>query len=997
MTVKRIFLVQKRLSEKQRVISTMSIILMLLLATSILFVPFSEAATDGSGKIVGTVTDEITGEPLLGITIAVEGTQLGAITDLDGYFRVKNVPVGVYKITVTCVGYNKSEIVGVNVTNKEVTTIDLAISEQIFEMEGITVKSKAVHNTEVSILAKRQKATAISDAISSEQISRSGSGNAADAMTKVTGATVLSGKYVYIRGLGDRYTNTHLNGSPLPSPDPDKQAMPLDLIPTGLLDNIVVEKSFTPDKPGNFAGGSVNLNTKDYPKKRELKFSSSTSYNSLTTGKNILSQPKSSTDWLGYDNGKRQVPAIITDSAGIVAPAPGRIKSGENIDSIMQLVEFWDRTYDSFDPVLTPRIREASPNQSHSLSYGDMWTIFDKPLGIISSLSYSKSSSYYEDGFYGRYEIEESVDGSAQDPWTRTYAASDSKGVEEVLWGGLAMLKYGFHPNHKLGLTYAYTRNGEATSRQLSGPSSHEYVEYDGSTLRNFALIYTERRLWNLQLAGDHVFGSMGLPFKNIRANWQISQAETAQNDPDTRYLIDEQLIDEIDGEDTTYQYLIEINRFSEPRRLWRELDEKNQEFKFDVELPFSRGKLKTGTALLHKERKYRDFEYDYGNTTNYISYEGDIDAYASDLGFDTMYTLPGDNIRLSYTNALSKVTLLRNQYDGEQDIFALYGMFDIALSKKLGLIAGVRYETTKMQGATHDLVATRPGDIDGSDLLPSINLIYRPTKNMNLRLAYGRTLARPTIREMIPAPSEDFGLSRFFFGNADIEYTKINNIETRWEWFLRPGEVAAVSLFYKHLDNPIEMVIVSSKGEVVPDNTDKAILYGVEFEFRCRLDHTGVDFLQNFMLGGNLTFVKSKVDVPEGELEFARIFQDNPSATRPMHGQSPYIVNLDLGYQSFRTGTTASLFYNVSGRRLTFNARGATPDVYENPRHQLDFQFSQKLFFGSKLKFGVKNILDAEVKMVHDKLGLANEEEKVYRQYKTGRIYSIGMSYDVL
>ncbi|MFH2049951.1 MAG: TonB-dependent receptor [bacterium] len=994
MSGKWIFLVKQGLSKVRVKIKTLSIIMMLLLASSLIN-SVTIAATDGSGKIVGTVTDKTTGEPLLGVTVSISGTSLGGITDLDGYYRIKNVPVGVYELVASCVGYDKAEMGGVVVKTSDVTTVDLSISEQLVEMEGITVKSKAIHNTEVSILAKRQKAAAISDAISSEQISRSGSGNSAEAMTKVTGASVLSGKYVYIRGLGDRYTNTQLNGSPLPSPDPDKQAVPLDLIPTGLLDNIVVEKSFTADKPGNFAGGSVNLNTRDYPEKRQLKFSTSASYNSLSTGKDVLSQPKSGTDWLGYDNGKRQVPAIIQDSAALVAPPPGRTTT-EQLDSVMQLVEFWDRAYDSFDPVMTPRVRTAAPNQSHSLSYGDLLNLFNKPLGVVASLSYSQNNKYYENGFYGRYEVEGEA-GVQEDPWIRTYAATDSKGTEEVLWGGMTMFKYGLHPNHKFGFSYAYTRNGISSSRQLSGPSSNEYASYDGSILRNYALIYTERKLWSSQLSGEHVFGAMGLPFKNIRANWQVSHSKTSQNDPDTRYLTDEKTIDEINGNDTVYQYLIEINRVAEPVRLWRDLDEENRDYKLDFELPFSKGKIKTGTAYLKKERTYRDFEFHYGNTTRYVDYNGDIDSWASDLGFDSMYTLPNGSIRLSYSNALSKLELAKNQYDGSQEIFALYGMFDYVLSTKWSIIGGLRYETTKMYGATHDLVATEPGDIDGSDLLPSVNLIYHQNENMNLRLAYGRTLARPTIREMIPAPSEEFGLSRYFFGNSKIDYTRINNLETRWEWFMRPGEVASVSVFYKYMKNPIEMVIVSNKGEVIPQNTDKATIYGVEFEFRRRLDHTGVGFLQNFTIGGNLTLVKSEVTIPEFELEKARLYDDNPATTRQLHGQSPYIINLDLGYNSFRSGTNVSLFYNVSGRRLTFNASGATPDVYEVPQHNLDFQFVQKLFLGVSLKIGVKNILDEDVKMVHDKLGLPNEEEKVYLQYKTGRTYSIGMSYDVI
>ncbi len=262
------------------------------------------------------MVDAQTGEFLIGVSVMLDGTKLGAVTDLQGNFVIRRVPVGTYTLTASSVGYEARKVTEVVVTDGGTVKIDLTLKPQLVQTQGITVEAKKLKNTEASLLKERQNSSTVSDAISAEAISRAGAGDAASAMIRITGASVADGKYAVIRGLSDRYTNTRLNGSALPSADPDKQSFSMDIVPTNLLDNIVVTKSYSADQPGNFTGGSVNLVTKDFPDTRTLSFSAGSSYNSLYTGKQVLTSSSSSSDWLGYDDGMRDLPQFIQDNLG---------------------------------------------------------------------------------------------------------------------------------------------------------------------------------------------------------------------------------------------------------------------------------------------------------------------------------------------------------------------------------------------------------------------------------------------------------------------------------------------------------------------------------------------------------------------------------------------------------------------------------------------------------------------------------------------------------
>lgn len=976
----------------------------LLMSILLIAHSFSFAATvydEGTNKIIGEIADAETGEAIIGATIRIEGTNLGAYSDLDGNFQVKKVPFGYYTIIVSSIGYETTKLATIVVTADQHSTANVLLKPELVVLNEISVSAKAIQNTEAILLLKRQNANEITDAISSEEISRSGSSDAADAMSKVTGATVVSGKYVYIRGLGDRYSNTKLNGSVLPSPDPDKQAVPMDMIPTSLLDNIIVEKSFTPDKPGDFAGGSVNLTTKDYPEKRSLKFATSSSYNSQSTFEDFLYQTPSSRDWLGYDAGQREVPTFISSNPDLKTQIPDavsflRYTSGvTDYDSVATLATLMNEAVTSFNPEMAPKVKSSPLNQSYAFSYGDLLSIADKPLGVVASLSYSKKYSSYNNGITGKYKLS----GQNSTELTTDYLLTESQGVEDVLWSGLLTLKYGIHKNHKLGFSTTYTQNGQSTTKLLSGEAP-EFID-PGEYIKSSKLGYKERKINVFQFNGDHLF------LGDNRFHWQVSSANTSQDEPDTRlftYYLSPIYV-ENDGGDYVpsgeYRQLIDVGRFSTPDRIWRTLSDDKIDYRGDVTVPLSRlNKFKVGFLYQNTDRKYTETNYTY---TAAGGFTGTEDDYAANVGLshvDTSYYahngIVDTTIFFNFDNTIRDISEDRNQYHGHKKITAFYGMLEYSLTSRLNMIGGLRLEKTDLFSQTNDL-SYQSGSIKQDDYLPALSFIYKTNTNMNFRISYGRTLARPTFKEITPSTTQDFGISRTFSGYPNLKQTLIDNYDLRWEWFMRPGEIFSITPFYKKLENPIELTIIDVNGNISPRNSDKAELYGVEIEFRRNLSHI-TPKLANFSLGGNFTFIHSTVNIDSTEVA-NDVNTGNQQKVRPLEGQSPYAINLDLGYNSINHGTTISVYYNVFGRRLAFNAANGTPDVYEVPRNQIDVIASQRILGGPVAKLTVKNILNNNSKFVHDNIGLQSQKngvEYVYLEHSIGTSVSLGFSYDL-
>lgn len=924
----------------------------------------------GKGILSGKVVDADLGDGMPGVNVVIEGTMMGAATDLEGSYRLENIPVGVYTVVATFIGYSKVTIEDVVIKNDEVTTVSFAMAMEALEGEEVVVTAKAIKNNETMLLKDRQKASAVSDAVSAQAMTRSGAGNAADAMKQVTGASVVDGRDIYIRGLGDRYTSTQLNGAQMPSTDPYKRSGSFDMIPTNLVDNIVTVKSFTPDKPGEFSGGAVDIKTKDFPDYLTLSFSASTAFNPQVHLNNDgpIGYQGSNTDWLGFDDGFRSNP--LPDDVYI----PDVGAAGKDWDTAQELNEMSR----SFNSVMAPKQMTPNLDQKYSMSVGNQVDVLGRPFGFLASLSYHNEYDSYDNGIYRRWTLSS---GQAEN-LTNDFDVLDTKTTHNVLWGILAKASYKVHDNHKISLNAMRNQNGVSSARYLEGAYPYDLGPND--TFITSELAYEERLMQNYQMTGDHMFPALF----GSRLSWRATVGSSNMDDPDRRYFTS--------FRNSRGVYGVATN--TPPYRFYRDMHEDRNEFALDYDLPFTQwnGRLshfKMGAFSSGATREFTERQLEY-NQNPVFKYEGDPDEFFSEdnvgMSDSTVLEFGGNRyVRYDFDLVIRENFIDGNWYKGDQNIQAYYAMVDLPLSNKLRFIGGARYETTDLV-LEHN--AKKPqGEINTQDWLPSANFIYQVGENMNVRFAYGRTLARPSFREVAPYASWDFVGGDTYIGNPELKRTIIDNLDLRWEWFSRPGEIYAVSAFYKDFYNPIETVIINTNREIMWKNVDKATAYGLEFEARKSLDVI-TSSLRNFQLGGNLSLVHSQVDISEEQLRIIRETRPDASKERQFQGQSPFLLNVTLTYDNFDKGFTSSLYYNVFGERLAVVSIGGTPDVYEQPAHLVNFTSSYKIAKHMRLSFKVKNILDSKL----EKTQAFNGQNYIYGAYNRGREFSLGLKYEL-
>jgi len=939
---------------------------------------------ESTGVITGVVVEAATGEPLPGANVKIDGTSRGTTTDLNGRYRLKGLTPGTYDLVFSFVGFQKKTVTGVEVVAGEVTNIEMTLSEETAQLDEVVVAAEVAQDSEAGLLKDRQKAAAVSDAISAELIGQSGAGDAADAMKKVTGASVMDGKYVQVRGLGGRYAATQLNGVSLPSSDPDRNAVQFDLFPSDLLENITTVKTFTPERPGSFSGGLTDINTKSFPTDFNLSFSSSVSLNTNTHFEDsFLSQKGGDTDWLGFDDGIRSLPSPLEGlSPSDVPDRPVFVSEPEE-------AQRYDRLSESFNNVMGPTTGLPPLNQSYSLSLGNQSDVGGRPLGYVMSLSYDRSSSYYDNGTTGRFELSGNTENLSE-----LIFLNDRKATEAATVSGMANFAYKLTPSHEVGLNTTYTHTGESSTRLQEGRWTEVNQE---DTLRNRTILWKERDVLSTQLHGKSYFQDLG----DAIVEWDASYARTTQVEPDRRFFASVAF----DRGDRGQLLQPFDQGLRPPSRLFRDLEETKYTAKLDLTVPFSLGgrdgSVKLGGAYNTSDRTFseRQFSYNEPEFGSGVEYDGDPSAFFRDQNVGIVDSSASGPV---WGLSIDDQTGDFNSYTGARTVRAGYVMATVPVTKRFRIIGGVRLETTDLSvQATPD----SSGGFAVDDFLPSLNLVYEVTDNMNLRAAATRTLARPTFREIAPFPGFDFVQGEVIIGNPDLGRTLISNFDLRWEWFPRAGEVVALSLYYKNMEDPIERAFIGSSSntgqQLTWQNVEQADVSGAEVEVRKRLD-IFADALRHFTFGGNASLTRSSIDVPcikfaedgetclRGELLFRQI-NDEPS-TRDLQGQSPFLVNLDLNYENPNTGTSAGLFYNVFGERLSVVSTGSTPDVFEQPRPQLDFSFSQEFLSHWSVGLDVENLLNSSRKETYS----FQEKEYTYQQQSVGRTFSVSLSYEL-
>ncbi len=986
-----------------------------LILSVILGLAWPALARGQSGTIAGILVDGDTGETLVGASAIIEGTDTGDASDINGAFSFE-AAVGTYTVVFSYLGYNRVTINGVQVSEGEVTHLEITLSPDAIEIGEVVVEAALLLDNEAGLLRGRSRAIAVSDAISAQAISRSGSGDAAAAMTKVTGASVVAGRYVYIRGLGDRYASTTLNGSALPSADPDRKAFQLDLFPAALLENIVTLKTFTPDKPGDFSGGLIDVATKALPESFTLQVSSTLTYDELSSGiDNFLSYPGGGSDWRGRDDGSRALPYILQDKAP-EEDMPREhdlrdIRLGVTNEIRTARADSLNAFARAFNSVMSPSQKSVPASYSFSAAVGGRNRVLGRPLGITGSLTYDRSYTYYDDGVFSKWQLTGGDVAGVDNLTSDTYFGPDPdlelisradpleagsfanmRGSDEVHWGASGTIAYQPADTHELAFTALRTQSGIQEATLLGGFRDQNST----ATFFTRSLDYEQRALSSYQVRGEHVF-------RPLIVEWKGSRSSNTQAEPDLRFFSSVQNIQVTPaGIDTTYS--LGGGNAPPPQRYFRDLSEDNLGGVLDVSLTFRQwtglgAKFKVGGLYEDGDRSFRQrrFEYDEGREIRFRDFGGDAESFFNPDNLGVLDTLiVGDIVAYNAGLYILENSPKRANYDATRSVRAGYAMLELPLSPWMKVVGGVRMESTRM--TTESLDESLPeeqrlGILDQTDILPSVNLVFTLRENMNLRAAATRTLARPTFRELAPFQSFNFVGGDIQEGNPLLDRTLITNLDSRWEWLLRPGEILAASAFYKRLDQPIERVLRTvGEGRFISfQNVERGAVYGLELEARKRLNAISDNpALRRLSIGGNFSLVKSAVDIPEAEMVNILASDPGASPTRRLDGQSPYLLNLNASYENHDSGTTASLFYHVFGDRLLVVTEGATPDVFEKSRADLDLTLTQDLPANFRVKGTLKNILGTDLRQIQ------TFKDRIYDyiSYSRARTFSLGLSY---
>ncbi|MFO7997542.1 MAG: TonB-dependent receptor [Bacteroidales bacterium] len=942
-----------------------------------------------NGNIRGTVFDDSYGETLPGVTILIEGTNNGTSTDLDGKFNL-SVPPGQYTLSFSFISFQTLTISQIEVKLGQTTLLDnIRMQETSFELSEVTVTADALRNTETALLTIKRKSPGVIDGISAANFRKIGDSDAAASMKRVPGVSVEGGRYVYVRGLGDRYSKTILNGMDLPGLDPDRNTIQMDIFPTNIIDNIIVHKTFTADLPADFTGGVVDISLKDFPEEKSGSFSLSAGYNpQYHFNEDFLTYKGGKYDFLGFDDGTRSIPA--SEDIPLFAEVVGK-PDGEQGLRYREILR-------SFNPQMAAFNQRSSGDYSLGFTVGNQIPRNAVTYGYTINLSYKSNTEFYNNVEFGRYGLDGNPD--AFEMVVREYQMGDY-GVQSVLLSantGFAIKT----KSSKLRLNVMHLQNGE---------SKAGLFRYEGSSKgSNFSaaqhnLEYTQRALSNILLEGKHIISK-----DKWTIDWKLTPTISRLEDPDIRFTRFE------DRGQGTWSIGTEVGF---PERIWRELEEINLAGSFKSNIMYSafgqKNSVDFGVGYTFKERDYqiRNFMLNIRNipltgNPNEFFFEENLWPYNGSVSRGTTYDTPF-------------IPVNPNQFNSTITNLAGFIQTEINPLQNIRAILGVRMEHYVQKYTGQDQQGYNILDnetvLDNLDLFPSVNLIYALNEKQNIRLSYAKTIARPSFKEMSYAEIYDPLTGRTFIGGlfrdaddiAGSEYwdgnlvsSKIMNYDLRWEMFHAPGQMISLSLFHKTFDNPIEMVQFAVQDlSIQPRNVGKGQVTGIEFEIRQNLDIFARSF-ENFTLTTNLTLTRSNIQLSPSELD-SRIMNARTGQTieeyRDMAGQAPYIINSGLSYNGgtngFLKGLEAGLFYNVQGRTLHVVGITDRPDIYTLPFHSLNFNANKRFGENQKWTVGIKadNLLNAKKESIFSSF---NASDRYYQRISQGTTLQLRMAYSL-
>lgn len=895
------------------------------------------AQAQETGRVVGRVVDAEAGAPIAGAQVEVTGTSIRAVSAVDGRYTLLGVPSGTTSISARFVGYQPKTVMGLVVPPNGVVEQNVALTASVVQLEEVAVTAETERGTVAAALEEQRYSPQMVNAITSEQIVKSPDSDAGAAVQRVSGVSVQDGKYVFVRGLGERYTTASLNGSRIPSPEPEKRQVPFDLFPSSLIEGITTSKTFTPDQPGDFSGGQVNIKTREFPSQRKITFSAGTGANTFAVGTDRSFAPTANGDFVANGAPPRALPSVVEHTDFTSALTPQQTNDVVN----------------SFRNVWSTRSTAGTPNAAFNMSLGGTDRFFGQEVGYIASGSYGYNADVQYDQYRGLAIAR--ADGQAE----QSDLYLGETGRYSVLWGGILNLTTNLGSHSQLSFNNNYNRTMDNEGRFESGFSENLATDLTISRLR-----YVQRAVFSSQLTGLHSLG------QRHQLRWAGTFADINRKEPDRSEMVYAPL--PTTGELGWYGVSNEA-----AVRTFGDLQENNAEGRLDYTYFLGnadgRASIQVGGLFRHTTR---DAINDVYSISLANSLAPDQLALAPEQIFDGRFST-GDQ------TSFRVVPLGQGgSYDANENITAGFAMLTMPLSSRLQLIGGARVENWDLTvNATPTLGATETVLRNQTDVLPALALTYALTSEQNLRFAVSRTLSRPEYRELAEVQYRDVIGGDNIRGNRDLVRSTIDNVDLRWEFFPTPSEVLSVTTFYKRFTNPIERVYLATSGTRIITfvNASGADNFGVELEARKSLSFLAKG-LRPFTGFVNATLMSSQIRI------------DNASEAsitdteRRMVGQAPYVVNLGTTYTSPNGAWSGTLLYNVVGDRIVEAGEVPLPNVEEKPRHLVDFSLRFPVVQNLSGSFNAKNLFNAPYRRF--------QGDVLRERYLTGRILSIGFTW---
>lgn len=917
----------------------------LALAALALALLSASALAQPLGRVRGKVIAKDTGETLsftnvLLIPADTTLRRVGGVTQNDGTFDLAARP-GTYLLRVQAMSYARKDITGLRVDAGKPVELAVALTPEAIEQEEIVVEARRQQDTENALLAIRQKSASVSDAISAEQVRRSPDKDAGDVLKRVTGLSVNEGKYVFVRGLGERYSSTEVDGVRLASPELNKRVVPLDIIPATLLENITVQKTYTADRPAEFGGGDVQVRTRDFPGRRQWAFSAGHGVDEGSTFEQGLRYGGSWRDRWALGAASRALPDALLRIAGNQRVATRNDVLGIGLTRA-QRAEIGR----AFGEEWSPTRGELSPNGSYALTFGDEVRVAGRPVGVVASGNYSRSQQIGTES--ARYFFGQDLNDGVPD--VPRFDGTVERGADRVQLGGLAGVSVRLAPAHSLHARAFVNREAENEARVYAS-----FSDDIGDSIRSSRLRYVERSVTTMSLEGRHEFrGAAG-----SRLEWKLSRSLADRLVPDMRkatYQRAEQLY--YDTEDNPYTRA-EWRLRSQSRGATREfstMHERGRGGELTWTTPFAiaslgRGKLTAGLSDQWKNR--------YQWTRKFFM--------SAPAGRDT---LPPDSIFAPqhWTGAAGSPDIAEwifpdDIYDAEQGQTAAFLSLDLPLGPRLRSTLGARLEQGVQRLRSYDLfnsqVTSAYGELDDTDLLPSINVTWNLSDRINLRAGASRTLSRPDINELALQRIEDYipgmrDLPGFtFIGNPGLERARLDHYDLRAEWFPALGELVAASVFLKDMHAPIELAAQGGNNPTFyPVNSERGTNQGLELELRTSLGRAW-DPLRRFSINANASWIRSEVTLPPSLSPSVR-------RTHPLQGQADRLFNVGVTFASQDQRFDASVLVSHTGRKLAALGFDVAPDFFDDAVTTLDAAVNVKPLPYLKVKLSGRNLLDA-------------------------------------